>query len=282
MTLQEEALEVIADIYDAALQPERWPRALRKVEAFVGGSQPLMLAPLGERERMQVLVPHLVRAAQVMYRLREAKVKSVGALAALEELACGVLMLDERGAVTFCHQAARRTLAEEDGLKLRQGGPRDTGGRLFASDLQVRKALDSALEACLRQEAEARDCSRGIRVPRTSNRPDYVLQITSLATRTDLRPDQNPAAAIVFISDPDSELVVDESLLRRRYGLTPAETRLAQLLLNGETLASAAKHLGVGETTAKTQLQHMFQKTRTHRQPELVKLLLTVVSVTSR
>jgi DNA-binding CsgD family transcriptional regulator len=270
MNPREQALEVIGEIYDAALQPERWPHALRKVQEFVGTSQPLLLVPPAEpkdavpvidlpdaqRERMQVLVPHLVRAAEVMARLRDAKANTDAGLAALEELGCGVLVVDARGTITFRNPAARRILAEEDGLRFRE--------RLVVGDSQAQKLFDGALLQCLR--AEAQEHPRGIRVPRSSNRPDYILQVASLAR----------GSAVVFISDPDSELHIDESLLKREYGFTPAESRLARLILNGETPASAAKHLGVSETTAKTQLQHVFQKTRTHRQLELVRLLLSL------
>ena len=283
MTDREDALELIGQIYDAALDPERWPDTARRLAEFVGGAQPLVLPARVEprqwlaaqldpaqRERIQLLAPHLVRASEVMQRLRNAQTKKSGGLAALEELSAGVLVLDERGAVTYSNPAARRILAEDDGLKLRNGS------RLVAADTRAQKALEAALADCLQPDIEPRDCSRGVRVPRRSKRPDYIVQIAALATRTDLRAIGTPGAAIVFISELDSEIAVDEALLRQLYGLTPAESRLGQLLLNGETISSAARYLGVGETTAKTQLQHIFQKTHTHRQPELVKLLLTI------
>jgi DNA-binding CsgD family transcriptional regulator len=261
MTDGDESLEIIGELYDAALDPDRLPQALARLTAFIGS---------GASERAQLIQPHLLRAAEILHRLEDARARAAGALGALGELGSGVVILDERGAVTFTNAAARRIFAENDGLGLR--------GRPFAADPHAQKALDAAIQDCLRPHVEPHDCSRGLRVPRPSKRPDYVVQVTSLATRTDLRADGMPGAAIVFVSDPATELAVDEALLHRAYGLTRAESRLAQLLVNGETLASAAKRLHVSEATAKTQLQHIFQKTRTHRQPELVKLLLTLAS----
>ena len=283
MTDEERALQVIGEIYDAALEPERWPEIVSKVTSFIGGPRPLPPAPdwralaeaataldAKQRERMHLLLPHLVRASEVAQRLREATARRTGALAGLDGIGCGVVILDERAAPVFVNQAARRIFAEDDGLRIR--------GRLFAADPQAQRVLEAAIAHCLQPDTDERDCSRGLRVPRPSQRPDYVVQVTSLARRTDLRAAGTPGAAMVFISDPDSRLELDEALLRRLYGLTPAECRLAQQLLNGETLAGAAKQLGVSESTAKTQLQHIFQKTDTHRQAELVRLLLSLAS----
>jgi len=288
MTDEERALELIGEIYDAALEPDRWPQVVTTVSSFIGGARPLLPASserthdwaalasaaahldAAQRARMQMVLPHLMRASEVAHRLRDAGARRTGALAGLDGIGCGVVILDERGSPAFVNQAARRIFAEDDGLRIR--------GRLFAADAHAQKTLEAAIADCLRPDTDERDCSRGLRVPRPSKRPDYVVQVASLARRSDLRAAGTPGSAIVFISDPDSRLEVDDALLRRLYGLTRAESRLAQLLLNGETLAGAAKQLEVSESTAKTQLQHIFQETETHRQAELVRLLLSLAS----
>ena len=59
-------------------------------------------------------------------------------------------------------------------------------------------------------------------------------------------------------------------LLHRYFGLTPSEARLALHLVRGETLRSAAAKLHISYETARTQLKHIFSKTGTCRQAELV------------
>jgi DNA-binding CsgD family transcriptional regulator len=61
--------------------------------------------------------------------------------------------------------------------------------------------------------------------------------------------------------------------------LTAAEARLASRLAVGATLAQAARELGVARTTVASQLQAIFAKTRTHRQPELVGLLNSLPAI---
>ena len=62
--------------------------------------------------------------------------------------------------------------------------------------------------------------------------------------------------------------------LRRHFGLTPAEARLALHLATGETLRSAAGTLRISYETARTSLKKIFSKTRTSRQAELVMIIL--------
>jgi DNA-binding CsgD family transcriptional regulator len=59
-----------------------------------------------------------------------------------------------------------------------------------------------------------------------------------------------------------------------KYALTPAEMRLTAHLVNGGTIAGYAKTHGISRHTARNQLQAAYCKTGTHRQAELVSLLL--------
>src|SRR5262245_7762725 len=66
-------------------------------------------------------------------------------------------------------------------------------------------------------------------------------------------------------------------LLRSHFGLTPAEARLALHLVAGETLRCAAVNLSITYETARSQLKSIFNKTKTHRQAELVIVILTAL-----
>ena len=62
------------------------------------------------------------------------------------------------------------------------------------------------------------------------------------------------------------------------YGITPAQLRLAKLIVAGHDLVDAAGRLGVSVNTARTHLQRMFDKTGVRTQPALVRALLSVAS----
>jgi DNA-binding CsgD family transcriptional regulator len=84
------------------------------------------------------------------------------------------------------------------------------------------------------------------------------------------------ACALVVVVDPEHEPEFPPSALRRLYGLTKAEAAVAMLALRGEGLQSVADELSVSLSTVRIHLQHVFEKTGTHRQTELVRLLLEV------
>jgi len=60
------------------------------------------------------------------------------------------------------------------------------------------------------------------------------------------------------------------AFLKDRFDLTPAEARLVVRLITGESLRPCANALGIKYETVRTCLKSVFQKTKTHRQAELV------------
>ena len=68
----------------------------------------------------------------------------------------------------------------------------------------------------------------------------------------------------------------------RLYNLTPAEARLTLALLEGKGLEWAAEQISLSVNTARTHLKRIFEKTRTHRQAELVRLILRGPAVRRR
>jgi DNA-binding CsgD family transcriptional regulator len=65
------------------------------------------------------------------------------------------------------------------------------------------------------------------------------------------------------------------------YGLTPAEARIAELLVGGATPAQVATELGLRGSTVKTHLLRVYEKTGVHRQSDLIRLAASL-SVTHR
>jgi DNA-binding CsgD family transcriptional regulator len=78
----------------------------------------------------------------------------------------------------------------------------------------------------------------------------------------------------MFITDPDAIVSVHKATLCEDFGLTPAEAAVAVEVLEADGLQAAAGRLGISLATARTHLAHVFDKTRTRRQGELVRLLL--------
>ncbi len=63
------------------------------------------------------------------------------------------------------------------------------------------------------------------------------------------------------------------SSIAKCFGLTPAETKALRHFVEGGTVANVASALHISENTVKTHLQSIFAKTRSSRQPQLIKLV---------
>jgi DNA-binding CsgD family transcriptional regulator len=66
------------------------------------------------------------------------------------------------------------------------------------------------------------------------------------------------------------------AVLEERFGLTRAEGRVVRRLVSGRSLNEIARELKVGDETVRTHAKRAMQKTDTHRQAELVALVLRV------
>lgn len=182
---------------------------------------------------------------------------SQAAAAALDRLQLGVLLTGGNGRVLLSNHSAKGMLARADGLAL-------NAGFLHAADAPTQAALRKLL---------CEDPGRGgaLAVSRPSLLRPYALLVTPLG------PGSEPHGAVkaVFLSDPEGDNATGAETLQRLYGLTPSEANLAVELLQGQSLEEGAAALGILVSTARTHLKHIFAKTATRRQSELVRLLLS-------
>ncbi|OSC29186.1 hypothetical protein B8W69_09245 [Mycobacterium vulneris] len=100
------------------------------------------------------------------------------------------------------------------------------------------------------------------------------MHVVPLATPADQR---SAAKALVMIIDPEQEHEPPKMLIRRLFGLTNAEADVALRVINGEGLKPIAADLALSTATVKAHLRHILEKTDTHRQAELVRLLLAIL-----
>jgi DNA-binding CsgD family transcriptional regulator len=108
--------------------------------------------------------------------------------------------------------------------------------------------------------------------------PRSPLHVTVTPLRSEARLVEIPwigteaPVALVTVKDPEIDRRREVNL-RRRFGLTGVESRLAAEIVKGDGRVAAARQRGISGATAKTQLAKIFEKTGTHRQAELVRLL---------
>lgn len=193
-------------------------------------------------------------------------------MSVIDDISCGTILIDEQGLVIESNAAAARQLG--DGLQL-------DNRRLTAVDATTDRLLQDLIRRNVTQAeaAAARSTRTALSVPRPGKRP-LVLRVVSIETHDRALP--RDARAVVVLVDPEDSPQPSEIALKVLFRLTPAELRIADRLVGGETLPDIAAALNITITTLRTQLKSMFAKTQTHRQTELVALLVRLAPAAGR
>ncbi len=233
-----------------------------------------------ERERfgdsdlalLNALMPHVQTALRLHRRLTGAELMAANAMAVLDRLPHGVILVSKKGVVLSTNSAADRILRLRDGLSVERGELR---AATPASTTQLRTALAVASATACGVSLRA---GRRLALPRPSGRRSFSLLLAPMPSRGD-RAAGEPGMVAVFVSDPDQTVKIDQEELQRLLQLTPAEAALVRCLVGGLSLEEAAVALSVGLETVRTRLKDVFMKTNTHRQADLIRLVLVTFVV---
>lgn len=221
-----------------------------------------------DADLLRGLIPYIQRAVQVHRRLAGAELMALHANAVLDRLPHGVIFVGAEGTVLGTNRVADDILRDRDGLTCDRG-------ELRAATAPLTNRLRAALLAAVRaREGEAIEAGGGFLLSRSPlRRPLSVVVAPLPAGRGEIAP--HSAVAVVFISDPDRAPAPDVDAIRSMFGLTPAEAQLVRCLAGGLTLEQAAVRLGLRRDTVRSRLKIVFQKTDTHRQADLLRLVFT-------
>ncbi|MFF2082309.1 helix-turn-helix transcriptional regulator [Nocardia sp. NPDC058176] len=211
---------------------------------------------------LRVLVPHLHGALRTRAELIELSHERALALSTLEKAPYGIMIVTADAALVFANAMAADIAARADGLVI------DAFGYLHATSRATHTRLCRAID-----RASTEYAGGSVAVTRASGARPLIVRVTPLDGAVEDGPWQRAVLALVI--DPEHDPEPDPAVLHELYGLTEAETLVAMGILRGDGLPAVADQLSVSVFTARTHLQHIFAKTHTHRQAELVRLLLT-------
>lgn len=181
---------------------------------------------------------------------------------ALDHSDVATVLVDERGEPMFVNAAAQRLISNGEGL-------RRTGSHLAGERLSDTLRLQSAIEHALGEESPG--WSTPVVALKRAGRRALLAAVVAYRPRGS---ETAPPRAVIHVFDPERDLHDIAEPVCKHYGLSPVETRLAGLLVEGASLTEAAQRMRVREQTARTYLKQMFLKTETNRQAEFVLLML--------
>jgi DNA-binding CsgD family transcriptional regulator len=245
---------------------------------------------LDDRALFTALMPHLQRALQMHRRLAGATAFADATMDTLDQLPHCLLLVTADGRVLFVNRSAALLLQARDGLTL---DGQEMRAATVADTDALRAAIHTAAAAAAGASLAAAPC---VRVGRPSGRSPYAVMVAPVSSSSDGSPSGRRPTILVAITDPErrpraaadvvrtddvtagDQTSIPDDVIRRLFGLTPGEARLARLIAEGATLREAAMRLGWREQSARTRLKTVLDKTGTHRQAELVRLVLNVAA----
>jgi DNA-binding CsgD family transcriptional regulator len=220
-----------------------------------------------EEARLQSLVPHLQTAFAMHRRLHRAEALAHASLSVLEGLPMGMILFGENGQLLHANARAHAFARDSGLLKISElSGLRATAHK---DDLQLQAALRSVTAT---PSGGAPSAGHGLRLRNLAGDELHVM-VTPFPHWSE--PFGTRACCAVFLSNPGTPLPSLEGQLRSLYGLTPAEARLAQSLVNGLSLQEYAQQQALSVHTVRTQLRNMSVKVGVGRQADFVRTILT-------
>jgi DNA-binding CsgD family transcriptional regulator len=185
---------------------------------------------------------------------------------ALNSLKMGIFMAGAGGKVISMNRCGEYLLAQADGLSLDRECLR---GATAAATRLLRNAIVQAVRT-----AEGAGSSPGGRLTmiRPSGSRPYSIVVTPVRSHP-YSIQREAVRCVIFVTDPDAVSPADPEVLATLYDLTPGEAKVGALIARGKDLRVVCDELRITRNTAKTHLQHIFQKLGIRRQAELAVVL---------
>jgi DNA-binding CsgD family transcriptional regulator len=229
---------------------------------------------------LERVTPHLARAVKLQVQRFLFSTDALVGHAFVNRWLQPVILTTTDGELLRLNNAAQRLLQSTSMV-------RTSGSKVILPAPYLQRFLDD----CARTEARVRadpnahaDASR-YRVMRIDDDGSPIPQHTLYAFYNLIVPGEVSAMfgmraiAMLIFYHPSSSPPVDEDLLAAAFDLTPAECRVAHFMAEGMSPKEIAVRVGVQHDTVRKQLQSIYQKTSTNRQPDLIRLLLHLPGV---
>lgn len=176
---------------------------------------------------------------------------------ALDSMGQALVILCRNGKIVYASPHAFRILADNDGLLL--------ADEIFRASLDEDQAhLAAALDHLL-ENAQASSAKQELSIRRPTGKLPYKLRVNALP---------ETQQALIIIHDTHANHMAWYDRLQARFQLTPRECECTMLLTDGYSMAEIAERMKVSMQTLRQHLKHAFNKTGTHKQHELVGIVL--------
>lgn len=232
--------------------------------------QPRPLFGMLEKTLMMRLYPHLKVALEIYERSRRQLLENRATIKAIGQLSFGVIIINERGHVVRINEPAAHMMEQTRLLRM-------AGRVLEARPVAANQRLAALVQEMLHVGSPS---AAAASLKLTSEKADQSLYLLLKPIHDGEAEPKGPALGIaIFLSADKLQRNVSIGALATLYGISRAEVALVAELLDGASIIEAATELGISEHTARAQLRSIFVKTGTHRQTDLIRLVLTSLAI---
>jgi DNA-binding CsgD family transcriptional regulator len=218
-----------------------------------------------DRKLLASFLPELRSASEVVAEMVSLRQLTTILVDLVEEISAFAVIVDAAAHPILLNGAAKAFLAHSHGLTL-------VNEVLACSSAQDTCRLHEVISAMVKP-ADGRRLGESIAIGRENGDPPIILHVLPLPHPAVDGAGRSTALAVVFVASLAYSDALEACL--RFYGMTPAETRLAAMIVGGVPLLQAARELHVTQNTARTHMKHIYAKTETHSPAALIRLLIT-------
>lgn len=224
------------------------------------------------RRRMKLLGPHFRRAIAIGKLIDLHRVEAAALADALDGLAAAMFLVDSGGYIVHANAAGQAMLRDASVI-------RATGRKFTAANRDANRTLHGIFINAASGDAAIGTRGVAVHIPSTDG-TRYVADVLALTSgRRRSAGEAYAAVAAVFVRKAALDTPHRLEAIANAFKLTPAEMRVLMLIVEVGGVSQVAPVLGVSEVTVRTHLQHIFAKTGTNRQADLVKLVASYMSL---
>ncbi len=219
---------------------------------------------------IMAVMPHLRQAISLSGQLQASRQHHSGLRQAVDRMSFGIVLCDADARPSWANHAAKRIFSDHDALWVTQG-------RLTGASPTETHALRRAIAQAAQDPAADHARERGLLLRGLESASALQVTVAPLDCEQVMGFHAGPRQALLLCSRASEPPVLTPALVATLFALTPAESRLAIALCQGQTVNDYAAANGVSVGTARFQLKQVLAKTQASRQSELVRRVCTSV-----
>lgn len=230
---------------------------------------------VSEMDRLEQLIPHISRAVRIGNLLETHRQQICSLQELLNTFAMGVVALDCEGRILEMNSAAAAAVRRHDafschGLHLQ--------ALSTAANADLKQAIFSALQPCAAQRSDAHPGV--VPIPRQNGQRGYTVLLERLSNGSPFITDNaKRVSAYALLIDHDATPPRLTHLLACRFGLTPSEAIVAQLLYAGSDARAISEERDTSVETVRSQIKSILTKCAVNTQAQFIRLAAEIAQL---